>query len=139
MQGARGWLRTVTTDLVLCGQRSSSCPKAGTVLRTQNLTSNPQRRAALSRQTAADGEERLAQHEPPDRCCFVRVRLAPAFCRHVLNGRNDAIKLRQTTRIASRSASMRTRPVRTDRTIPATDESQAGLGNSRFDLAWSYG
>jgi hypothetical protein len=30
-----------------------SCPKQGTILRTQNLKSSPQRRAALSRQTAA--------------------------------------------------------------------------------------
>ena len=59
-----------------------SCPKQGTVLRTQNLKSN---RTAAGRAVKADrspesfrGEERLAQHEPPDRCFFC-VRLVTAI------------------------------------------------------------
>jgi len=59
-----------------------SCPKQGTVLRTQNLKSDP---TAAGGAVKADrspesfrGKERLAQHEPPDRCFFC-VRLVTAI------------------------------------------------------------
>src|SRR5438477_7961861 len=42
-----------------------SCPKQGTVLPTQNLKSNPQRRAALSRQTAAIARNALHSTSRP--------------------------------------------------------------------------
>src|ERR1700678_228051 len=61
-----------------------SCPKQGTVLRTQDLKSNP---TAAGGAVKADrspesfrGEERLAHHEPPDRCFFC-VRLVTAILR----------------------------------------------------------
>ena len=45
-------------------------PKEGTVLRKQNLKSNPQRRAALSRQTAAVARNALHSTSRPTAVFF---------------------------------------------------------------------
>jgi hypothetical protein len=48
-----------------------SCPKQGTVLRTQNLKSSPTAAGGAVKADRSESEERLAQHEPPDRCFFL--------------------------------------------------------------------
>ena len=53
-----------------------SCPKQGTVLRTQNLKRVPTAAGGAVKADRSGSEERLVQHEPPDRCCFLSATLA---------------------------------------------------------------